>query len=118
MPVPPVGLPETVAPGDPGPPPGLVVVGRYDELPGYHLPRPRGADSWLLTWTVGGRGALCQGRTETGAGAGDLVVLAPGTPHRYGVQHGADHWRFWWGHCRARPSLTARRRPRRGGGGM
>ncbi|MFF0092307.1 helix-turn-helix domain-containing protein [Streptomyces canus] len=107
MPVTADGLPETAAPGDSGPPPGLVVVGRYDELPGYAVHRARGADSWLLTWTVGGRGTLCQGRTETGAGAGDLVVLAPGTPHRYGVQQGAEHWRFWWAHCGARPSWTA-----------
>jgi AraC family transcriptional regulator, arabinose operon regulatory protein len=100
-------LPETAAPSDPGPPPDLVVVGRYDELPGYAVQRPRGADSWLFTWTVGGRGTLRQGRAETGAGAGDLVVLAPGTPHRYGVQQGADHWEFWWAHCGARPAWTA-----------
>lgn len=112
------GLPETAAHGDPGPPPGLVVVGRYDELPGYAVQRPRGADSWLLTWTVGGRGTLRQGRTETGAGAGDLVVLAPGTPHRYGVQQGADHWRFWWAHCGARPSWTAWLGPHGRGDGM
>ncbi|MFG2468569.1 helix-turn-helix domain-containing protein [Streptomyces canus] len=118
MPVTADGLPGTAAPGDPGPPPGLVVVGCYDELPGYAVQRPRGADSWLLTWTVGGRGTLCQGRTETGAGAGDLVVLAPGTPHRYGVQPGTDHWRFWWAHCGARPSWTAWLGPHGRGDGM
>ncbi|QUC58409.1 helix-turn-helix domain-containing protein [Streptomyces sp. A2-16] len=107
MPVTVDGLPETAAPGDPGPPPGLVVVGRYDELPGYAVQRPRGADSWLFTWTVGGGGTLRQGRAETAAGAGDLVVLAPGTPHRYGVHQGARHWEFWWAHCGARPSWTA-----------
>ncbi|MFE2218611.1 helix-turn-helix domain-containing protein [Streptomyces canus] len=118
MPVTADGLPETAAHGDPGPPPGLVVVGRYDELPGYAVQRPRGADSWLLTWTVGGRGILRQGRTETGADPGDLVVLAPGTPHRYGVQQGADHWRFWWAHCGARPSWTAWLGPHGRGDGM
>ncbi|MFF4056282.1 helix-turn-helix domain-containing protein [Streptomyces sp. NPDC001668] len=106
MPVTADGLPESAAPGDPGPPPGLVVVGRYDELPGYAVQRPRGADSWLFTWTVSGRGTLRQGRTETAAGAGDLVVLAPGAPHRYGVQQGAEHWEFWWAHCAARASWT------------
>jgi len=112
------GLPETATHGDPGPPPGLVVVGRYDERPGYAVQRPRGADSWLLTWTVSGRGTLRQGRTETGAGAGDLVVLAPGTPHRYGVQQGADHWEFWWVHCGARPSWTAWLGPHGRGDGL
>ncbi|MFF1301347.1 helix-turn-helix domain-containing protein [Streptomyces sp. NPDC058307] len=112
------GLPETAASGDPGPPPGLVVVGRYRELPGYAVQRPRGADSWLFTWTVSGRGTLRQGRTETGAGAGDLVVLAPGTPHRYGVQQGAGHWEFWWVHCGARPSWTTWLAPHARGDGM
>ncbi|MER7563833.1 helix-turn-helix domain-containing protein [Streptomyces sp. NPDC097941] len=118
MPVTADGLPETAASGDPGPPPGLVVVGCYHELPGYAVQRPRGADSWLFTWTVGGRGTLRQGRTETGAGAGDLVVLAPGTPHRYGVQQGAAHWEFWWAHCGARPSWTAWLAPHGRGDGM
>ena len=112
------GLPETAAPGDPGPPPGLVVVGHYDELPGYALQRPRGADSWLFTWTVSGRGTLRQGRTETEAGAGDLVVLAPGIPHGYGVQQGADHWEFWWAHCGARPTWTAWLGPHARGDGL
>jgi AraC family transcriptional regulator of arabinose operon len=118
MPVTADGLPETAASDDPGPPPGLVVVGRYDELPGYAVQRPRGADSWLFTWTVGGRGTLRQGRTETGAGAGDLVVLAPGVPHRYGVQRGAERWEFWWAHCGARPSWTAWLGPHGRGDGM
>ncbi|MEV7074121.1 helix-turn-helix domain-containing protein [Streptomyces sp. NPDC093990] len=107
MPVTADGLPETAASLDPGPPPGLVVVGRYDERPGYAVQRSRGAESWLFTWTLNGRGTLRQGRSETIAGAGDLVVLAPGTPHRYGVQQGADRWEFWWAHCGARPSWTA-----------
>jgi AraC family transcriptional regulator of arabinose operon len=118
MPVTADGLPGTATHGDPGPPPGLVVVGRYDERPGYAVQRPRGADSWLLTWTVSGRGTIRQGRTETGAGAGDLVVLAPGTPHRYGVQQGADHWEFWWVHCGARPSWTAWLGPHGRGDGL
>ncbi|MET7733589.1 helix-turn-helix domain-containing protein [Streptomyces sp. NPDC005402] len=113
-----VGLPESAAADDPGPPPGLVVVGRYDELPGYAVHRARGADSWLFTWTVGGRGSLSQGRTETGAGAGDLVVLAPGAPHRYGVERGAAHWEFWWAHCGARPSWSAWLGPHGRGDGM
>ncbi|WP_280900082.1 MULTISPECIES: helix-turn-helix domain-containing protein [unclassified Streptomyces] len=118
MPVTAHGLPETTASADPGPPPGLVVVGRYDERPGYTMHRPGGADSWLFTWTVHGRGTLRQGRTETVADAGDLVVLAPGTPHRYGVRQGAEHWEFWWAHCAARPSWTAWLKPYGRGDGL
>ncbi|MFI1722220.1 helix-turn-helix domain-containing protein [Streptomyces sp. NPDC020489] len=104
MPVTADGLPEPAAPGDPGPPPGLVVVGRFDETPGYDVNRPQGSASWLFTWTTAGQGRLRQGASTTRAAAGDLVVLAPGVSHGYGVPPGARHWRFWWAHCQARPS--------------
>jgi AraC family transcriptional regulator of arabinose operon len=81
-----------------------VTVGRFDQPPGYGINRPRGADSWLFTWTTGGRGTLGQGATRVTAGEGDLVVLGPGVPHRYGIAPGARHWAFWWVHCQARTS--------------
>ncbi|MFG2551000.1 helix-turn-helix domain-containing protein [Streptomyces sp. NPDC048581] len=111
-------LPETAAPGDPAPPPGLVVVGYFDQPTGYGVNRPRGADSWLFTWTTGGHGRLWHGDAEVRAGAGDLVVLAPGVPHRYGVEPGARHWEFWWAHCQARPSWRTWLRPYDAGEGM
>ncbi|WP_307022835.1 helix-turn-helix domain-containing protein [Streptomyces canus] len=104
MPVTADGLPETAAPDVPAPPPGLVMLGRFDEARGYDINRPRGSASWLFTWTTGGQGRLRQGVTTAQAAAGDLVVLAPGVPHGYGVGPGARHWRFWWVHCQARPS--------------
>lgn len=111
-------LPETAAPGDPAPPPGLVVVGHYDQPPGYGVDRPRGADSWLVTWTTGGRGRLRHGSARTRATAGALVVLAPGVPHGYGVEPGARHWEFWWVHCQARPSWRTWLRPYDTGAGL
>lgn len=111
-------LPETAAPGVPAPPPGLVVVGYFDQPPTYGISRPRGADSWLFTWTTAGRGRLWHGGTEARAGAGDLVVLPPGVAHGYGVEPGARHWRFWWVHCQARPSWRAWLRPYDAGAGM
>ncbi|MQY34142.1 Arabinose operon regulatory protein [Streptomyces sp. RB17] len=96
----------TAAAADPSPPPGLVVTGRYDQPPGYGVNRPRGSDSWLFTFTLDGCGLLRQGAARARAGAGDLVVLAPGTGHRYTVAPGAECWRFWWTHCQARPSWT------------
>ncbi|MGX1913228.1 helix-turn-helix domain-containing protein [Streptomyces phaeochromogenes] len=98
-----VQLPE---PAVPSPPPGLVTVGRFDQRPGYSISRPGGADSWLFVWTTGGEGRLAQGAAETGAGAGDLVVLGPDLPHHYAVAPGARHWAFWWVHCQARPTWT------------
>jgi AraC family transcriptional regulator, arabinose operon regulatory protein len=111
-------LPETAAPGDPAPPRGLVVIGHFDQPPGYGVNRPGGADSWLFTWTTGGHGRLRHGTAEARAGAGDLVVLAPGVPHGYGVEPGARHWRFWWAHCQARPSWRTWLRPYDTGEGM
>ncbi|MFC8143363.1 helix-turn-helix domain-containing protein [Streptomyces paradoxus] len=104
--------------GDPAPPPGLVVLGHFDQSPGYGVSRPYGSESWLFTWTTGGRGRLWQGGARTSAGAGRLVVLAPGVPHGYAVESGARHWRFWWAHCQARPSWTAWLRPYDAGDGM
>ncbi|MFF7162195.1 helix-turn-helix domain-containing protein [Streptomyces sp. NPDC008086] len=112
------GLPEAAAAGVPAPPPGLVVVGYFDQPPTYGINRPRGADSWLFTWTTGGRGRLRHGSAEARAGAGDLVVLAPGVPHGYGVEPGARHWRFWWAHCQARPAWRSWLRPYDAGEGM
>ncbi|MBC2902423.1 helix-turn-helix domain-containing protein [Streptomyces cupreus] len=109
------GLPETA---DPAPPPGLVVVGRFDQPPGYSVNRPSGTDSWLFTWTTGGHGHLSQGTAETRASTGDLVVLAPGTRHRYGTRPGASHWQFWWAHCQARPTWQSWLRPYDTGDGL
>ncbi|MGC0207762.1 helix-turn-helix domain-containing protein [Streptomyces levis] len=121
MPVRADGLPGTAAPedaGDPAPPPGLVVLGHFDQPSGYAVNRPHGSPSWLVTWTTGGRGRLWQGATRTPAGPGDLVVLAPGVPHGYAVGPGARHWRFWWAHCQARPAWTAWLRPYGTGDGV
>ncbi|MEU0250118.1 helix-turn-helix domain-containing protein [Streptomyces sp. NPDC006235] len=126
MPVRADGLPGTAehghdgdpARGDPAPPPGLVVLGHFDQPPGYVVNRPYGSASWLFTWTTGGRGLLRQGAVETSAGAGHLVVLAPGAPHRYTVRPGARRWRFWWAHCQARPSWAAWLRPYEAGDGV
>jgi AraC family transcriptional regulator of arabinose operon len=106
MPVNAADLPEAAAP-----PPGLLTVGYFDEGPGYAVRRPRGADSWLFTWTAAGRGLLRQGGTEAAAGPGDLVALGPGVPHTYALADDAGHWAFWWAHCRARPAWSAWLRP-------
>ncbi|MFC8513631.1 helix-turn-helix domain-containing protein [Streptomyces sp. NPDC057257] len=113
MPVNADGLPVAAAP-----PPGLVVIGRYDELPGYGINRPGGADSWLFIWTTGGSGRVRQGNAQARAGAGDLVALAPGVRHQYAVQPGAPNWQFWWAHCQARPSWTPWLRPYDTGDGL
>jgi AraC family transcriptional regulator of arabinose operon len=107
----PVHADELPEPAVPSPPPGLVTVGRFDQSTGYSVNRPSGADSWLFIWTTGGEGRLAQGAATTRAGAGDLVVLGPGVPHRYTVAPGARHWAFWWMHCQARSAWADWLRP-------
>ncbi|GGY05859.1 hypothetical protein GCM10010384_07540 [Streptomyces djakartensis] len=102
----------------PAPPPGLVVTGHFDQPSGYAVNRPRGSMSWLFTWTLSGGGLLWQGGAKTSAGAGRLVVLAPGVPHGYATGPGDRHWRFWWAHCQARPAWAAWLRPYDAGDGM
>lgn len=111
-------LPEAAAPGALSPPPGLVVIGHFDQSPGYAVDRPGGADSRLFTWTTAGRGRLRQGGTETSATTGDLVVLAPGVRQGYGAAPGTRRRRFWWAHCRARPSWRPWLRPYDRGDGV
>ncbi|MFE6287132.1 helix-turn-helix domain-containing protein [Streptomyces sp. NPDC057877] len=111
-------LPVAAAPGDPSPPPGLLVTGRFDQPAGYRVDRPHGSASWLFLWTTHGRGRLSQGAAQVEAGAGDLVVLAPGVRQRYGVAPGARHWRFWWAHCQARPGWWDWLRPYAAGDGV
>ncbi|MGJ5894985.1 AraC family transcriptional regulator [Streptomyces sp. V2] len=116
MPVRAEGLTGTAA--DPSPPPGLVVVGRFDQAAGYAVNRPSGSDSWLILWTTGGAGLIGQGRTELPVATGDFVLLAPGVPQRYAVRPGAPAWRFWWAHCQVRPSWLPWIRPYDAGDGV
>ncbi|KND40194.1 helix-turn-helix domain-containing protein [Streptomyces acidiscabies] len=116
MPVRAEELTETAA--DPSPPPGLVVVGRFDQAAGYVVNRPSGSDSWLILWTTGGAGLVGQGRTELPVAAGDFVLLAPGVPQRYAVRPGASSWQFWWAHCPLRPSWLPWIRPYDAGDGV
>ncbi|MET8676390.1 helix-turn-helix domain-containing protein [Streptomyces sp. NPDC004647] len=118
MPVNAEDLPDSAAaaPGTPSPPAEVFTVGCYDERPGYAVHRPRGAASWLFTWTVAGRGRFRQGGARTDARAGDMVVLGPDVPHDYAVAPGARRWAFWWVHCQARPSWHGWLRPYEAGG--
>ncbi|MFB4292002.1 helix-turn-helix domain-containing protein [Nonomuraea sp. ATR24] len=84
----------------------LIVLGHYDQPPGYATRRASGAPSWLLMWTQAGEGLVEQGGAALRAGPGSLVVLASGEPHHYRVAPGARRWRFWWVHFQPRPSWT------------
>jgi AraC family transcriptional regulator, arabinose operon regulatory protein len=110
-------LPDPAA-ATPAPPAELLVVGRFDERPGYGARRSHGAPSWLLTWTLAGEGRLRQGGVRVVARPGDLVVLGADVDHEYGVAPAADRWTFWWVHFQPRTSWQTWLRPAELGGRM
>ncbi|GAA3707738.1 helix-turn-helix domain-containing protein [Nonomuraea antimicrobica] len=84
-----------------------MIVGHYDQLPGYATRRAAGSPSWLLLWTEAGAGFVAQGGASFEVRAGDLAVLGSGVPQHYRVLPGAGRWRFWWVHFQPRASWAA-----------
>lgn len=85
-------IPET-----PAPPAGVLLAGHFRELLGYRTWRPHGTHDWLLTLTLGGQGRYGFSGGELGCGRGDVVLLAPNTPHDYATA-GNEAWDFVWVH--------------------
>lgn len=82
-----------------------LVTGHFRETRGYRTWRERGTRDWLLILTLDGRGRFGHGASgETVAGAGDAVLLRPGTRHDYGVARGAGAWEILWTHFQPRPA--------------
>jgi AraC family transcriptional regulator of arabinose operon len=91
----------------PDPATEVVVIGRFDERPGYATRRTGGASSWLVLWTDHGAGRIEQGGAVVRAEPGDLVVLGSGVGHDYRVAPDAGRWAFWWAHFQPRPAWPA-----------
>jgi AraC family transcriptional regulator, arabinose operon regulatory protein len=68
----------------------------------YHRYRPTGTPTWLLFFTLAGRGFF-RGREEQLhlTKKGELMLYPPGTPQEYGTPNGA-RWDFHWVHFHAR----------------
>jgi AraC family transcriptional regulator of arabinose operon len=84
---------------------GIVIAGHYDEPDTYFINRPYGMEDWLLTFTLSGEGYFTTSGATTCCGAGDLCLLRPGTPHRYGTVRG-KRWNFVWAHFTSRIAET------------
>ncbi|WP_426452963.1 helix-turn-helix domain-containing protein [Paenibacillus sp. S-38] len=76
---------------------GIVIAGHFDEGDHYATSRPNGRKDWLLTYTLGGEGYYETPGQELRCRRGDLVLMRPGTPHRYGTVKG-ERWHFVWVH--------------------
>jgi AraC family transcriptional regulator of arabinose operon len=89
----------TVTPSlDPKP----IVAGIHHGRPGQVIWRPQGRPEWALFFTSSGRGVFTGGQTPIPALKGDLVALAPGTPHDYGGSPLAKSWINTWVHFHPR----------------
>lgn len=88
-------------PGTEVPPPetGRVLLGELEEDASYRVRRSRGTQDWLLLHTVAGAGIVrsADGGLHT-AHPGQAVLLRPGTPHDYGTDPEAGHWRLLYSH--------------------
>ena len=78
--------------------------GYLAETAGYRVLRPHGTTDWLLIHTIGGRGRFGQ---PTGPDIvvfpGTVTLIAPGTPHDYGVEHQLRSWQIYFSHFHPRP---------------
>ena len=83
-----------------------MTTGYFDQPEGYQTFRTRGTDTWLLFFTLDGRGFL-RGSTGTAAEAraGDVFLYRPRVWHNYGTMPG-DRWRFHYAHFNPRPTWT------------
>ncbi|MDR6879102.1 helix-turn-helix domain-containing protein [Bacillus sp. 3255] len=73
------------------------LAGQFKENDAYVTIRPEGRADWLLCFTLEGEGYFMQDGREHVCRAGDLTLLAPGTPQHYGTRKG-HVWHFVWAH--------------------
>ena len=78
--------------------PGVLVADHFVVLYGYRVRRSKGRPDWLITYTHSGNGLYCIGKSEHVIEPGNIVLLAPNTPHDYATARGAAAWDFYWAH--------------------
>ncbi|SDR93404.1 AraC family transcriptional regulator, arabinose operon regulatory protein [Paenibacillaceae bacterium GAS479] len=76
---------------------GVVIAGHFNESDTYETIRPNGMSDWLITFTLDGKGYFFVEGREQSVKAGDVTLLKPGTPHKYGTPKGGN-WHFVWAH--------------------
>ncbi|WP_135556868.1 helix-turn-helix domain-containing protein [Paenibacillus cymbidii] len=89
-------LPETISPA-----PGILIADHFRESFGYAVKRSGGTKDWIITFTLSGSGSYRIGDYRLVCVPGDIVILKPGTPHRYAAEPAG--WRFVWSHFLPEP---------------
>jgi AraC family transcriptional regulator of arabinose operon len=82
----------------------MLLVDRFAVSSGYRVRRPNGTRNWLITYTLAGMGRYGYPDGELFCCAGDIVLLAPNTPHDYATASHDEAWHFYWAHFTPRPT--------------
>lgn len=64
--------------------------------------RPRGTSDWLLIATMKGHGYVDTAESRRFLARGDILLIAPNTPQRYGHPQDKQVWTNFWAHFRPR----------------
>lgn len=85
-----------------------LLVGEFDEQPGYRVVRSRGTTDWLLVHTVAGTGWFhgADGAVVTAA-VDTTTLVPPGVRHDYGIAPTAAHWHLLFAHFHPGPEWLA-----------
>ena len=78
-----------------------LVTGYSWEGPEYATWRLHGTNDWLLIYTLSGAARFGFNGGNICAGAGDMTLLRPGTPHDY--KTAGEHWELLWAHFHPEP---------------
>jgi AraC family transcriptional regulator of arabinose operon len=74
-----------------------LLSGHFIEPDTYAVKRPHGQNDWLLMFTLEGSGFVKHHGIDRVCNKGDIILLAPGTPHHYGTVKNQT-WQFVWAH--------------------
>jgi AraC family transcriptional regulator, arabinose operon regulatory protein len=77
-----------------------LLTGHFRQGSGYKTWRSQGTRDWLLIYTVGGAGRFGFRDGEFVSRGGDVVLIAPGALHDYGVV--STRWELLWAHFQPR----------------
>lgn len=75
-----------------------LLAGHYQRGPGYGRRRQGGTDDWLLIMTLKGKGRFAGKGGDLVVEAPQLVLIAPGATHDYGIHRQAQEWEILWVH--------------------
>jgi AraC-like DNA-binding protein len=74
-------------------------IGYFPKAKGHFMKRAAGSDQAIFIYCVKGRGWCEMGEAHHDIGPGELLVIAPGTPHVYGADENRP-WTILWTHVK------------------